>query len=93
MSTTEQTHAAQSGLKDQIREFITENLAQPKGIGSFRDDEALMEIGVIDSLGLFRLVAFMEEQLNVRISDDEINPENLKDVNTIEALVLRKRQK
>jgi acyl carrier protein len=78
-------------VKDQIREFILENLAQPKGISSFTDGEPLMESGIIDSLGIFRLVSFLEDQLGVRIDDQEINIETLKSLNTIEELVIRKR--
>jgi len=83
----------QPAIKDQIREFIQENLASVKGITSFRDDESLMENGVIDSLGIFRLVTFLEESFGVRIGDEEINPENLKTVDTIEQLVLAKSKK
>jgi acyl carrier protein len=84
--------AAQPVLRDQLREFILENLAHPKGVTSFTDDEPLMETGVIDSLGIFRLISFLEDELGVRISDEEINPETLKNLNTIEALVIRKRK-
>jgi acyl carrier protein len=83
----------QSVLKDQIRNFILENLASVKGITSFQDDESLMDNGVIDSLGIFRLVSFLEEDFGVRISDEEINPENLKSVDTIEQLVIAKSKK
>ena len=93
MSATNQTPATQSAVMDQIREFIQVQLAGPKGIASFTDDEPLMETGVIDSLGIFRLVAFLEEDLRVRVSDEEINAETLKSVNTIEELVIRKRNK
>jgi acyl carrier protein len=92
MSASNQTPATQS-LKDQIREFIPVQLAEPKGISSFADDESLMESGVIDSLGIFRLVSFLEDELRVRVSDDEINADTLKSVNTIEELVVRKRNK
>lgn len=92
MAATNQTPAT-SALKDQIREFIQVQLAEPKGITTFTDDESLMESGVIDSLGIFRLVSFIEEELRVRISDDEINADTLKSVNTIEELVIRKRNK
>lgn len=93
MSTVNQTPATQSSaLKDQIREFILENLAHAKGIVSFTDDESLMESGVIDSLGIFRLVSFLEEELRVRVGDEEINAETLKSVNAIEQLVLSKRK-
>jgi len=83
----------QPAVRDQIREFIQENLASVKGITSFRDDESLMENGVIDSLGIFRLVSFLEENFGVRVSDEEINPENLKSVDTIEQLVMAKSKK
>ena|SRR5579859_2274446 len=92
MSATDQTPLTQSALKDQIREFIQVQLAEPKGITTFTDDESLMETGVIDSLGIFRLVSFLEEEMRVRVSDEEINAEILKSVNTIEELVIRKRK-
>jgi acyl carrier protein len=93
MSTVNQTPATQSSaLKDQIREFIMENLAHAKGITSFTDEENLMESGVVDSLGIFRIVSFLEEELHVRVSDEEINAETLQSVNSIEQLVLSKKK-
>jgi acyl carrier protein len=85
--------STQPAVKDQIREFIQENLASVKGVTSFRDDESLMDNGVIDSLGIFRLVSFLEENFGVRVSDEEINPENLKSVDTIEQLLIAKSKK
>jgi len=43
-------------------------------------------------LGIFRLVSFLEEDLKVRVSDEEINAETLKSVDSIEQLVLSKRK-
>jgi acyl carrier protein len=93
MSTTKSVPMPQTTVKEQIRSFILENLAQPNGISSFTDSEPLMEIGVIDSLGIFRLVSFLEDELGVRVDDQEINIETLKSVDTIEELVIRKRAK
>ncbi len=81
-----------ASTKDQIREFIQKDLASAKGISSFSDDESLMENGIIDSLGIFRLVAFLEETFRVRIGDEEITAENLKSVDAIEQLVLAKKK-
>ncbi|MGA8428270.1 MAG: acyl carrier protein [Candidatus Sulfotelmatobacter sp.] len=78
--------------KDQIREFIQKDLASAKGVSSFSDNESLMENGIIDSLGIFRLVAFLEETFRVRIGDEEITAENLKSVDAIEQLVLAKKK-
>lgn len=83
----------QAQVKDQIREFILRDLASAKGVSSFSDSESLMESGVIDSLGIFRLVAFLEETFRVRIGDEEITHDNLKSVDSIEQLVLAKARK
>jgi acyl carrier protein len=80
-------------IKDQVREFIREELASAKGITSFRDDESLMENGVIDSLGVFRLVTFLEETFGVKVGDEEISAEHLRSVDQIEQLVLSKAKK
>jgi acyl carrier protein len=79
-----------ASTKDQIREFILRDLASAKGVSSFSDSESLMESGVIDSLGIFRLVAFLEETFRVRVGDEEITHENLKSVDSIDQLVQSK---
>jgi acyl carrier protein len=79
--------------RDQIREFIQRDLASAKGVDTFSDSESLMESGVIDSLGIFRLVAFLEETFRVRIGDEEITHDNLKSVDSIEQMVVSKLKK
>jgi acyl carrier protein len=76
-------------VKDQIREFVQE-AAQRKGVSEVTDDQSLVESGVIDSLGIFRLVAFLEESFRVRIGDEEIVGENFESIAGIERFVLNK---
>lgn len=87
------TTANEATIKDQVRQFILEELAAAKGITSFSDSESLMENGVIDSLGVFRLVTFLEENFGVRVGDEEISADFLQSVDRIEQLVLRKSKK
>ncbi len=88
MSTKEQTT-----VKDQIRQFVNDELAAAKGITVVNDDESLIDNGVVDSLGIFRLVTFLEETFGVKVGDEEISAENLQSVNVIEQLVLSKGKK
>jgi acyl carrier protein len=81
-----------AGVRDQVREFV-QNLAKQKGITSFTDQEALLDSGILDSLSIFRLVAFLEETFRVKIGDQEITNENLKNVEIIEQLVFSKQGK
>jgi len=55
-------------------------------------DEDLLEQGIIDSLGLMRLIAFMEEKFNIKIMDDEIVPENFQSLNSMVTLVEKQMQ-
>ena len=62
----------QAEVKDRIREYVVEEFAKSKGINQVSDQEVLTKNGIIDSMGIFRLVAFLEETFNVRIGDEEI---------------------
>jgi acyl carrier protein len=73
-------------IKDKIREFIKE-AAQGKGLDVANDDESLTEIGVIDSLVIFRLVSFLEDNFGIRIADEQIVNENFRSIHAIESFV------
>ena len=68
-------------MKEKIKHFIIENfLFSERGL---KDDEPLFESGIIDSLGLIKLIAFIEEKFNVSIDMSEIMIENFNTVNDI----------
>jgi len=46
----------------------------------------------IDSLGLIRLVAFMESDLGIRVEDEELLAENFATLRSLDALVASKSQ-
>jgi len=54
---------------------------------SLDPDEDLLEQGIIDSLGLMKLIAFMEKTFGIRIIDEEIIPENFQSLNRMVTLV------
>lgn len=75
-------------VKEQIRQFVLEDLARRKGINEFSDDEALIQNGIVDSLGIFRLVSFFEDRFRLRIPDEEINADNFQTIATMEQYVV-----
>jgi acyl carrier protein len=70
-----------------IRAFVLERLAPATGRTELAGDEDLIDSGVLDSLGIFQLVAFLEERFGVAIADAEITPENFGTLERIERLV------
>jgi len=77
-------------IKDQVREFIMK-IATRRGVQFVADDDSLTSAGVLDSMGIFRLVTFLEETFAVGVSDEEITSENFQSINAIQEFVSSKR--
>ena len=81
-------------VKQRIREFVWKTLApRMAASGAASDDLSLVESGSIDSLSVFRLVSFLEENFGVSIADDEIRLDKFRTINAIGDLVIAKRSK
>jgi acyl carrier protein len=74
-------------IKLKIRDFILANLAERRGVASIADDDSLLETGVVDSLGIFLIVTFLEETFHVGVADDEITPDNFRSLAVIAQMV------
>jgi acyl carrier protein len=69
-------------LKDRIKTFIAaELIGQPSLV--IGNDEDLLLTGLVDSLGVVRLIAYIEDDLGVTIPPGEITIENFGTVNAI----------
>jgi acyl carrier protein len=78
-------------FEDALKTFIEENLVRDKSSGPVAADESLLERGVLDSLGLMNLIAFIDEKTGIRIADDEVMLENFETIDAIVATVDRAR--
>jgi acyl carrier protein len=87
------TGAAGSGrwgvIQDQIRSFVMANFYVAES-DELRDDESLLDSGVIDSTGVLELIDFVESTYKFRITDAEMTPENLESIDAIAAYVARR---
>ena len=73
--------------KETMREFITSNFLKGDESKTLDDDASFLEEGIIDSVGVVELVAFLEVTFSIRVEDEEIIPENLDSVNNLIAYV------
>jgi len=78
-------------VKTKIRAFLLSDLAKRRGVTSIGDDDSLLESGVVDSLGIFLIVTFLEENFHVGVADDEITPDNFNTLDAISRMVESKR--
>jgi acyl carrier protein len=75
-------------MKKKIRRFIFQELIFVAEPDKFSDDDNLLEAG-LDSMGIMRLIMFIEEQFGVTLPDAEIDPDNIQSFNTLEQWILR----
>jgi acyl carrier protein len=75
-----------------IRTFILERFPLARK-HNLKNSDALLESGILDSLGILDVVGFLEREFGIHIADDELLPENFKDVDSICAYVSRKEQR
>jgi acyl carrier protein len=73
--------------KDEIRNFIRNNLAGDLEVFNIGDDDSLIDAGLIDSLGIQKLLAFLESHYKIKIEDYELTPENFESISKISALI------
>jgi acyl carrier protein len=74
-------------IKDYIKkEFLFDN---PQAVVT--DDQPLLEEGIIDSLGIFTLIDFIQQQFGIKIDPTDVIVENFKSVRTVADLVRSRR--
>ncbi len=77
-------------IKDSIRSYIAKNILFSKDGYPYADETSLLEEGIIDSMNVLELVAFVEEKFRVSVNDREIIPDNFDSVAKLSAYVGRK---
>ncbi len=74
-------------LTREIKEFIVSEYipeTAPEDLDSSYD---LLDTGVVDSLGLLRLIQWVGDRYGIAIDDIEISPDNFRSVNAIREFI------
>jgi acyl carrier protein len=76
-----------SDVRNTIRQYLTGEFSQDRTDFELRDDTNLLAEHVVDSLGIFMLIAFLEDQYGISIDADEVLIENFETVAAIGRMV------
>ena len=79
-------------VRDQIRAFILENYLFTSDTSALGLDDSLLGRGIVDSTGMLEIIFFIEEQLGIKVKDEEMIPDNLDSVSKIANFVESKRR-
>ena len=66
-----------------IIKYIQDNLLMGRGEIELSPEDDLLGSGILDSMGVMRLVGFVEETFNIKVPPEDIVIENFMDVQAI----------
>jgi acyl carrier protein len=68
-----------------INDYVSRELVQDPALLPLANATSLLETGILDSLGLLRLVVFIQERFAITVDDVDLIPENFDSVDAISA--------
>ncbi len=77
---------------DIIREFITQDILHGSLKAPLKDEDLLVESGIIDSLGIMTLLSFIEERFSIQIASEDLMPENFSSISAVAGLIERQQK-
>lgn len=81
-----------NSVEQKIHTFLLDKFPLARKAGIERDT-ALLEKGILDSLGILDVVSFLESEFSILINDEDLLPENFQTLSTLSAFVLKKNGK
>jgi acyl carrier protein len=76
-------------IEERVYAFLLEKFPLARKAGIDRNT-ALLEKGILDSLGVLDVVSFLESEFSMTICDEELVPENFQTLRTLSSFVLKK---
>lgn len=71
-----------------VMKFLDQELLPSSGARKKPDaDENLLESGILDSLGIMKLLEYLERTFFIRVSEEDLLPENFESINAITFLL------
>lgn len=78
-------------VKESVRQYIIENFLFGDESPLESDSMSLLDGGIIDSVGVMELVAFLEQDFGLTIADEDLVPENLDSVDNLTGFIGRRK--
>lgn len=76
-------------IESPIRQFIQESFPDVEQ-RSLDDTKALLASEIVDSLGIIKIITFIEEEFDIMVEDEDILPKNFQSISAIVNLVQQK---
>ena len=77
-------------ISKDVEKILLTEIAVDLGRESLDPDEDLLAQGIIDSLGVVRLIVSLEKAFGIKVMDEEVVPENFQNLDSLGKFVEQK---
>ncbi len=77
-----------NSIVNDIKNFLYEERLK-KDFEGLRNDDSLLEKGIIDSVKMLDLISFIEEKFHIKVDDEDLYPENFESLSAIASYITR----
>jgi len=77
-------------IKNELRKFIIDRYMSRFDKNKLSDGDSFLDKGIIDSIGVIELAAFIQKRYGIKIKPPEIVPENFDTLDNLERYILKK---
>jgi acyl carrier protein len=81
-----------SDIRSAVRDYLSRELMEDRADIILTDETNLLTEHIVDSLGIFMLITFLEERFGIAVDADEVLVENFETVADVAKLVEAKLQ-
>lgn len=78
--------------QDRLRSFIIGELQFRGSAEDLSNDFPLLEKDVLDSMGIFQVVSFLEDEFGIEVDDEDLIPDNFGTIDGIASFVESKQK-
>lgn len=77
-------------IREALRKYVLENCLFTDDGSRLNDADSFLETGILDSTGILEIILFVEETFSIKVTDDEMVPDNLDSIDSLVAYIERK---
>ena len=70
-------------IKIELKDFILKELLDSSSLDELDDDQDLLISGLVDSLGVVRMLNFIEQSMDIKVPPEDVTLENFQTVQNI----------
>jgi acyl carrier protein len=77
--------------KEIVKDFVSQELVDDDKKTDLKDEENLLANGIMDSLGILKLVSFIEQKFDIQVPDEDVTVQNFRSLKDIAGYLENKR--